>query len=108
VEFNQNNLQELIQLRQKFKEISNENISLKSLTTSLSTDIKFEKDIIIDQLKNESKFKQNLLDTMQSTIEKKDQELQNLKTELNCYHTKLNSTRNELYAANMYKINDQR
>lgn len=95
-------------MRQKFKEISNENIKLKSLTTSLSTDIKFEKDIIIDQLKNESKFKQNLLDTMQSSIDKRDQEIQNLKTELNTYQTKLNSTRNELYTANMYKINDHK
>lgn len=108
MEFNQKNLHELVQLRIKFKEISNENFKLKSTNTSLSTDVKFEKDIIIDQLKNESKFKQNLLDTMQSTIDKRDDEVHNLKKELHSYQTKLNDTRHELYTANMYKINEHK
>jgi hypothetical protein len=68
----------------------------KSKNNELTNEVKFEKDIVIDQLKNESRFKQNLIETMQIAIDKKDTEITNLKSELYIYQNKLNETRNEL------------
>lgn len=83
-------------MRHKFNEVTKENIKYKSKNNELTNEVKFEKDIVIDQLKNESRFKQNLIETMQIAIDKKDTEITNLKSELYIYQNKLNETRNEL------------
>ena len=83
-------------MRHKFNDFTKENIKYKSKNNELTNQVKFEKDIVIDQLKNESRFKQNLIETMQIAIDKKDTEITNLKSELFIYQNKLNETRNEL------------
>jgi hypothetical protein len=83
-------------LRHKFNEVTKENIKYNSKNNELKNEVKFEKDIVIDQLKNESRFKQNLIETMQIAIDKKETEITNLKSELYIYQNKLNKTRNEL------------
>ena len=83
-------------MRHKFNEVTKENIKYNSKNNELKNEVKFEKDIVIDQLKNESRFKQNLIETMQIAIDKKETEITNLKSELYIYQNKLNETRNEL------------